>query len=227
MQLKQIKPERKRLADEVYDQLVEAIRTEQIGANERLVQERLATELKISRTPVREALMRLEQDGILIMSPRGGFVIYKMTDQEVRELYQARAAIEGQAVRILASQNKSENNARLRETIRREEDISAATVRAYFEANRKIHRVFVELTNNRYLVEMFDNIWNRATSYQLFAAIEKIDLSKSLGDHMGLVDAIESGDPTTAMDAIITHITDGFDLQIEALADREQEALMG
>ncbi|MGI9357054.1 MAG: GntR family transcriptional regulator [Rhizobiaceae bacterium] len=223
VQLKKITSERRRLADEVYDQLLEAIRTGQIGADERLVQEKLATELKISRTPVREALMRLEQDGILVVSPRGGFIIHKMDDQEVRELYQARAAIEGQAVRILASQNEADNNRKLRQFIEQEEDISAPTTRAYFEANRKIHRAFVELTQNRYLLEMFDNIWNRATSYQLFAAIEKIDLSQSLGDHMVLVDAIESGDPAVAMEAIISHITDGFDLQIEALGNVERE----
>ena len=65
----------------------------------------------------------------------------------------------------------------------------------------------VELTGNRYLLEMFDNIWNRATSYNLFAAIEKLDLAKSLGDHLRLVDAIETGNPTVAMEAIVDHIS--------------------
>lgn len=217
MALKTIKLERQRLADIVYGQLLEAIRNGEIAEDEQLVQEKLAEQLQISRTPVREALLRLEQDGILVSSPRGGFSLYKMTREEVRELYQARAAIEGQAVRILATKKDPEIAEHLRDIIRREESISSELVDEYFNANRTIHRSMVELTGNRYLLEMFDNIWNRATSYNLFAAIEKLDLAKSLGDHLRLVDAIETGNPTIAMEAIVDHITDGFELQIEAL----------
>ncbi|CAN0600006.1 unnamed protein product, partial [Laminaria digitata] len=105
----------------------------------------------------------------------------------------------------------------LRKTIKREENISSPSIAAYFEANRNIHRRFVELSNNRYLLEMFDNIWNRGVSYNLFSAIDKLDLSKSFGDHLRLVDAIETGDVTVAADAIVDHISHGYDLQMEAL----------
>ncbi|OED39829.1 hypothetical protein AB833_13685 [Chromatiales bacterium (ex Bugula neritina AB1)] len=220
MQLKKIKTERPRLADEVYQQILDAIRSGQIKDDDRLVQERLAADLQISRTPVREALLRLEQDGILDSSPRGGFVIHNMSDQEVGELYEARTAVEGQAARILASEKDPTKIARLRSIIEREENISSSTVEAYFEANRIIHRAFIEQCKNRYLLEMFDNIWNRGIGYYMFAAIEKLDLSKSLGDHMSLVDAIETGNPTTAMDAVDSHISNGLDLQLEAFAKR-------
>lgn len=217
MGLTKISRDRRRLADIVYDQLVDAIQSGSIAADERLVQEKLADELQISRTPIREALLRLEQDGILVSSPRGGFLIHNMTDQEVRELYQARAAIEGQAMRILATMNDPEKNADLRETINREENISSPSISAYFEANRNIHRRFLELSGNRYLTEMFDNIWNRGVSYNLFAAIDRLDLSKSFGDHVRLVDAIETGDVTLATDAITDHVKHGYEMQIEAL----------
>jgi DNA-binding GntR family transcriptional regulator len=208
------------LADEVYQQLMDAILDGDVGPNDRLVQERLAAEMEISRTPVREALLRLEQEGVLVTSPRGGFKLYQIGAGEVREMYQARAAVESQAARILASQNDPLKNSELRATIEREENISSPTIRAYFDANRKIHRRFVELIDNRYLLEMFDNIWNRGIAFQLFAAIEKVDLSKSLGDHMALVDAIETGDKSAALEAFIDHIHDGFDLQMAAMVNR-------
>lgn len=218
--MKSIRAERRRLADEVYDQLLTAITEGEIGPDDRLVQERLAAELQISRTPIREALLRLEQEGVLATSARGGFVLYRMTEGEVKELYQARAAIEGQAARILAHHNDRQVNAILRRNIETEEDISSATVRSYFEANRKIHRRFVELVHNRYLLEMFDSIWNRAVSFQLFAAIENADLSKSLGDHMALVEAIETGNKGHALEVFTDHIQAGFELQLEGLAKR-------
>lgn len=217
MAFKNIQPVRRRLADEVYDQLVSAIMNLDIGQQDRLVQEKLATDLGISRTPVREALMRLEQEGVLQKSAQGGYRLHQMSDQEVRELYQTRAAIEGQVARILAEKNDPSDLAKLRETIKREENISSASIRDYFEANRNIHRHFVELANNRYLLEMFDMTWGKAMAFQLFAQIENVDLSKSLGDHMALVDVIETGDKVEALEVFIQHIQDGFDLQMQGI----------
>ena len=103
MALKSIQPARRRLADEVYQQLIDAIIARDIKPGDQLVQEKLAAELQISRTPVREALMRLEREGVLEVSNRGTFSLYLMNEAEVKELYQARAAVEGQTARILAA----------------------------------------------------------------------------------------------------------------------------
>jgi len=165
---KSIQPVRRRLADDVYDQLVNAIMNLDIGHEDRLIQEKLAADLGISRTPVREALMRLEQEGVLTKSAQGGFRLYQMSDQEVRELYQTRAAIEGQVARILAERHTADDIATLRKTITDEENISSHSVRDYFEANRNIHRKFVELANNRYLLEMFDMTWGKAMAFRSF-----------------------------------------------------------
>lgn len=217
MALKSIQPARRRLADEVYEQLIGAIMRREIGPDDHLVQEKLAAELQISRTPVREALMRLEQDGVLEVSNRGSFRLYRMNDAEIRELYQARAAIEGQSARILAHEVKPEVIATLRECVQHEENITDASAKDYFEANRNIHRKFVELADNRFLLEMFDMIWGKAMAFHLFAAIENVDLSKSLGDHMTLVDSVASGDKGEALEVFTLHIQNGFDLQIEGL----------
>ena len=216
--LQSIRPERRRLADEVYDQLIKAILANEITHDDVLVQEKLAAELQISRTPVREALMRMEREGVLEVSHRGSFRLYRMTHREVHELYQARAAIEGQAARILSVNHTDEMIVELRAFIDREEDLKSLTVQDYFHANRNIHRRFVELANNRFLLEMFDMIWGKALAFQLFATIGNTDLSKSLGDHMKLVDVITTGDKTATLEVFTQHIQDGFDLQIESMA---------
>ncbi|KMW59201.1 Transcriptional regulator, GntR family [Candidatus Rhodobacter oscarellae] len=217
MALKSIQPARRRLADEVYDELVDAIKRREIGPEDNLIQEKLAAEMNISRTPVREALMRLEQEGVLTVSNRGTFRLYQMDDDEVKELYQSRAAVEGQAARILAVRNDPSEIAMLREIVSREEGLNDHSARAYFEANRAIHRSFVELAGNRYLLEMFDMIWGKAMAFQIFATIENVDLSLSLGEHMALVDVIATGDRTEALEEFTRHIQAGFDLQMRGL----------
>ena len=92
---KKIEVTRLRLADQVYDQILHAIENGLIAPADRIVQEKLADELMVSRTPVREALLRLQQEGILTAVDRGGFTIRQATPREIIELYQAREAVEG------------------------------------------------------------------------------------------------------------------------------------
>jgi len=217
MALKSINTARRRLADDVYDQLVEAIMNQEIGANDRLVQERLAAELQISRTPVREALMRLETEGVLEVTGSGGFRLVRMTEDEVRQLYQARAAVEGQAVRILAARRDLAEMDALRGFIRAEEALDNPSTRDYFAANRNIHRAIMERAGNRFLLEMFDMLWGKAMAFHLFSAIENADLSASLGNHLALIDAIATGDRGHALEVVTQHIEEGFNLQIEGL----------
>ena len=207
---------RQRLADQIYDQIMAAIRSGEISAEDRIVQEKLAEQFQISRTPVREALFRMEQEGILVVEGRGGFRIRTLEPDEIAELYGARCAIEGFAARLLADRGDAALNDRLRQVIAQAEDLKTRTVEDYFQANMTIHRSIVEATENRYLLEFFDNLWNRGMAYTLFATIESVDLSKSLGDHMALIDAISSGNGARAAERMIAHINDGRELQIEA-----------
>ncbi len=217
MALRSISTQRRRLADEVYDQLVSAIIDREIGHNDRLIQEKLAAEMEISRTPVREALLRLEKEGVLVVANSGGFRLAAISEEETRELYQARAAIEGQAARILAVRKDPVELEHLRTTIRDRETLENPSTKDYFAANRSIHRAFMEAAGNRFLLEMFDMIWGRAMAFHLFAAIENTDIAKSLGTHLDLVDALATGDRAHALEAFTAHIQDGFDLHIDGI----------
>lgn len=213
MAFKSLSKPRARLADQVYDQITEAIRAGTISPRDRIVQEKLAEEFEISRTPIREALFRMEQEGILTVSGRGGFKIRKLDSGEVAELYDTRAAIESYAARLLAEMNDRDTSDRLRRIIHKQEDLQERTVQAYFMANMNIHRAFVEATRNRFLLELFDNIWSRGSSFTLFASIRDEDLAKSLGDHIALLDVMDTGDASAAAEKMISHIRNGQSLQ--------------
>ena len=169
MAFKTLAQPRQRLADQVYDQIMEAIRDGTITTEDRIVQEKLADEFGISRTPVREALFRMEQEGILDVAGRGGFKIRAIAGDEIKELYETRCAIEAFAARLLAQRNNKPTCDRLREIIAEAEDLQNKTTKAYFNANRTVHRAIVEASDNRFLLEVFDNLWNRGSSFTLFS----------------------------------------------------------
>ncbi len=210
---KSLSKPKKRLADQVYEQLLDAIHQGVILPNDQIVQEKLAEQFEISRTPVREALLRLEQEKIIEVAKRGGFKIRIISERETEEIYRARAAIECYAMRMLAAQSTPALLEQLRHTIQQAENLTEYSVKAYFRANQTIHRAFVVATENRYLLEMFDNTWNRGTSFRLFASIDAEAMAQSLGGHEALVDAIASGQPELAFQAMLEHIDDGLHLQ--------------
>ena len=102
---KQAPAHQQRLADDIYEQILSAILEGDIVPGERMVQESVAREINVSRTPVREALLRLEHEGIIEGSNRRGFSIRRFTEAEVRELYMAREAVEGYSARRVAALN--------------------------------------------------------------------------------------------------------------------------
>jgi DNA-binding FadR family transcriptional regulator len=75
----------------------------------------------------------------------------------------------------------------------------------------------VEEAGNKFLIDMFDMIWGKAMAFHLFATLQNVDISRSLGDHLALVDVIATRDPAKTLEAFIAHIQDGFALQIDGL----------
>ena len=213
-----IEPDRRRLADEVYRQVLDAVLSGALQPGERIVQERVADEINVSRTPVREALLHLEREGILVRAGTLGFTVRDVSEREVRDVYQAREAIEGHAARIVAERRDPAALERIRRTIEAEESVRGGGVEAYFHANRRIHRRVVEESGNEHLLRTFDGIWNRSFSIRVFAAIENADPGASLHEHEALVTAMREAPPAGAAEAMIAHIRDGLDLQLRALA---------
>jgi DNA-binding GntR family transcriptional regulator len=212
-----IRPQKQRLADLVYEQILQALQSGDIKPDERLHQERLAETLQVSRTPVREALLRLENERILKTSGHGGFEVHKATPSDVRDIYQTREAIEGYCAGFLAENATTEVLESIRNVIRAEESSDHANARAYYDANQRIHRSFVSATNNAYLLAMFEGIWNRSFSIIVFHTMTDQNLKASNAGHQELLDVIEARDPVAARNAMRVHISAGLDLQLQTV----------
>lgn len=206
-----------RLADDVYDQILSAIVNGQIAPGERLIQEKIATEINISRTPVREALLRLEQEGILELSGRKGFAIRRISEREVRDLYGAREAIEGYGAFWIAKNRTPERLAAIEEMVEAERAQHCPDVEVEFGLNRDIHRVIVEQTGNKVLLGMFDIIWGRGISLWLFAASRSNQSPPDLDVHRALFEVIRGGAPEEAQAAMIEHVRVGLSSQLKGL----------
>src|SRR5438105_3225610 len=95
-------PEAGTTADAVYEALRQRIVEGEFAPGQRLRSDALATALKVSRTPVREALRKLEAEGLVGLSPRGGLIVQELSEDDLNEIFLIREALEGQAARLAA-----------------------------------------------------------------------------------------------------------------------------
>lgn len=145
------------LADRVYNQLRDNIGSHQIRPGERLQEVSLAAQLGVSRTPVREALARLESEGMIVVEGRG-FVVPELTDADIEEIYQLRFLLEPAAARIaVAEVTGPADLASMASAI---DDAAAAEkkgdFRAFLEANGRFHHAWRALIPNRRMSKLLD-----------------------------------------------------------------------
>jgi len=207
-----------RLAESVYEQIFDAIVSGTIPPGSRLIQESLAAELAVSRTPVREALLHLEQEGILEFVQRRGFFVRDIAEDDINDLYEARIAIEGFAARVVAEKGNPSALAKLEQIVRSESENIPTTVTDAFRTNERVHRAVVEATNNPVLVELFDSVWTRSIGLRMYAhAFNPQKHSHHVSDeHVPLLDALLSGDGARAQEEMVAHIRAGRDVQLAA-----------
>jgi DNA-binding GntR family transcriptional regulator len=201
------------LADIAYKRLSEALLTGKIPPGERLVMDQLASELGISRTPVRDALLRLERENLVEPTGKRGYIVRSVAPGDVRHVYEAREAIEGFAARRVAELGKPAID-HVRQAIKAVigTDVDA---RGAFEANVAVHRSIVEATGNPTLLEHFDDLWMRARGLAMFADFLSRDTRHVpvRVAHEPLLKAFAAG-PDDAFAAMRAHIREGLQVHL-------------
>ena len=228
MPLSPVGQRRLSLADAAYESIIDAVMSGEIGPGDRLIMDQLADQLEVSRTPVRDALHRLEQEGLIEPAGRRGFVVRVLDDNEIAQIYAAREAIEGYAARLLVEfEETSSWLTLLARSLDEAAVLQDGTPAGGFAANRLVHRRVVELTGNRFLLSSFDSLWGLGLA--VFAFIQRFpvdpDVDDVRSDHETLLTALTTRDPDQAQRAMVAHIREGFDrftTTVEPIPDSAQ-----
>ncbi len=199
------------LADLAYERLTEALLSGELSPGDRLVQDVLALRLGISRTPLREALQKMEREGTIRAADGRGYVVPELTSADIAHLYEVREAVEGQAARLVAARAAASVDG-IEATLRRLSAAAGTGGRDAFQANRLAHRAVVEAAGNPFLLEVFDDLWGRSVTLQAwgdyYASVRPgIDL---VTDHADVLAALRSGDPDRAAATMVAHVREGL-----------------
>lgn len=193
------------LRDVVLDEIRGRIVAGAYAPGVRLVEDRVAQDLGVSRNPVREALRVLEAEGFVEMIPRRGAVVARLSDREVEDIFECRTALEALAARLAARHATDADMARIREVLAAAElAVGRGDGLLLVELNTRFHQLVIDAAANKYLSELLAPM--RGRLQWIFSQSVGIRGQDSLDEHVRLADAIERRDESAAAALAVAHI---------------------
>ena len=184
------------LVDSAYQQIRQRILDNVWPPGHRALEQEVALALGMSRTPVREAIMRLRNEGLVEVIPRHGLRVLPVSPTDMREIYQILTALECMAAELLAQRKPTD--AELKPLVdaskAMDKALKADDLDAWAAADERFHAHFIELAGNRQLQATVLNYWDRAHRARMFTLRLRPKPVNSTKEHMQMVERLRAGD---------------------------------
>ena len=172
----------------------------------RLDERRLASDLGVSRTPVREAMAQLEREGFVRAVPRRGIYVVRKTKREVIEMITAWAALESMAARLLTQAAQPQEINSLRTMFAKFENGQLhARLDEYSEVNIEFHQSIIRMSRNSVLISLAENLFTHMRMIRRKTIGEQDRAARSIRDHMSIIEALEKRDTRRAEELVRDH----------------------
>lgn len=198
---------------DAYTLILDAIDAGVYRPGDRLVESELADRLGVSRTPVREALQRLETQSMLARDGRS-LIVASLDHNQLAELYVVRAELEGLAAR-LAARHATPEEVRVLGDMVTEDRAHIGDPLALSRANKRFHRQIHLASHNRYLVAQLDLVHRSMALLATTSLAAEGRGETALAEHQAIVDAIAAGDAEAAQAALRAHISKAFETRLK------------
>lgn len=211
------------LRDVVFNTLRRAILRGELKPGERLMEIQLANKLGVSRTPIREAIRKLELEGLVLMIPRKGAEVAEITEKNLRDVLEVRCALEELAVQLACDRIDEEGLKELRaaaDTFRKVLDSDDITQIA--QADVDFHDVIFKATDNQRLIQLLNNLREQMYRYRIEYLKKKECYPQILHEHQEIIESIAGRDKDRATNVTGIHIKNQVDTVVGTLRDREE-----
>lgn len=194
----------------IFQYLREAIVTGKLIPDDHLVEEELAKKLKVSRTPVREAIRKLELEGLVKHSPRRGVVVRKFTTKDAEEIYDLRSVLEGYAGSMAAQNIDAEQLAKLRSLLEQmKENMNKGNSQLEMDLHKEWHYTLYAASKNQRLEKLLNDYGDYLQIFRSVSLQNPGRLKETWEEHDRLVKAIELGDGELAERRAREHVARG------------------
>ena len=186
------------LRDQAYDALKDAILSGKFAPGDHLVEVEIAALLGLSRSPVREAFRRLEQEGYLLVT-RAGVTVQQISTKDIHAIYMVRQRLEGMAASFAAARVSDNDITQLRQSLgRMERALAARDEKKIVRSGNEFHALLYQLADNQYLVDLLTSTYEKIRYFRTVNITRYHRGQNALEEHRALVEAIAARDPVQA-----------------------------
>ena len=211
------------LRDVVFNTLREAILRGDLVPGERLMELQLAAKLGVSRTPIREAIRMLEQEGLAITIPRKGAIVAGMTEKDMQDVLEIREALEELSVQVACDKITDEEVAKLRENMENfETSLKSGDIKRMAEADVEFHDVIYQATDNPKLINMLNNLQEQMYRYRVEYLKNPSNHEQLLREHEAIYRGIMEKDKDAVTEMIRKHISNQVDVVKNIIREQEK-----
>jgi DNA-binding GntR family transcriptional regulator len=195
---------------EVINSIITAIATGELKAGEKIIEQNIATEMQISRAPIREAIRELAAQGILEYAPKRGATVAELTVKNIEEVYSLRATLESMAIG-LAMKNFSKDDIEQMKKLSKEmtNDLKKQDIEKFIEKDVIFHNLICERSNHSKLQKLLENFILQTKLYMIMSKYKmliNLELSLEYGVHEGIIKSIEEKNSKLAEEEMKKHI---------------------
>ncbi|MCI5958771.1 MAG: GntR family transcriptional regulator [Lachnospiraceae bacterium] len=195
------------LRDVVFNTLRQAILTGELKPGERLMEIHLADRLGVSRTPIREAIRKLELEGLVVMIPRKGAQVAKITEKNLKDVLEVRRALDTLAVRLACKRMDETYKKQLREACDEfAKVVKCSNTKDITEADVRFHDIINQSTGNDRLIQLVNNLAEQMYRYRLEYIKDAAYHKRLVDEHEEIYNAIMEQDEERAAKAVVVHI---------------------
>ena len=195
------------LRDVVFNTLRRAILTGELKPGERLMEIHLADKLGVSRTPIREAIRKLELEGLVTMIPRRGAEVAQITEKSMNDVLEVRRALDALCVELACDRITQEGLEQLKEAAYGfEEAVKTKDLKKIAQADVELHDIIVHATGNQRLIQLVNNLSEQMYRYRFEYIKDSSQHDRLVEEHRVIYQAIVKKDKETASWAAKTHI---------------------
>ncbi len=195
------------LRDVVFYTLRRAILKGELEPGERLMEVALANKMGVSRTPIREAIRKLELEGLVVMIPRRGAEVAKITEKDLKDVLEVRECLERFAICLACERITPEEIVRLKDACKDfEVSLTGTDLTVCAECDVKFHDIIFEATRNARLIQMLNNLREQMYRYRLEYIKDQESHAQLIAEHDEIVMALSARDQAHAVAVMSDHI---------------------
>lgn len=195
------------LRDVVFNTLRQAILTGELKPGERLMEIHLANRLGVSRTPIREAIRKLELEGLVIMIPRRGAEVAQITEKSLKDVLEVRRALDALCAELACDRISEEELLHLKEACLAFEKATATKdAKIIAKADVALHDIIVQATNNQRLITLVNNLSEQMYRYRFEYIKDESQHKRLVEEHRAIYESLVKKDKEAASKAASVHI---------------------